>query len=124
LIRTGCPRLVDLRLPISFKLRGTIINDRSVDVPPYEVASGPGKVKRLTILAYDLGDRSRRDLFESCYFNVARNLACLLAPDFELYFTKGPTSGPDIYLPQTGSTLYSWREFGDSFKAAIRFFQR
>jgi hypothetical protein len=125
LIRTECPKLVDLRLPMSFSINDIDLIDKMIRFPAYRFTPGPGTVRRLTILGYNLGKRQYTDLDEILSWNFARNLACLLAPDFELYLSDGPTATSTYsFTDQAGMPTPSWISWGKSFKKAIRFFQR
>lgn len=125
LVRTQCPKLVDLRLPMSFAMGDIDLIDDAIALPPYQLAPGPGTVRKLTILGYNLGKRQYTDLEEICSWNFARNLACLLAPDFELYLCDGSTATSQYsFVDQTGMPTPSWIAFGKLLKEAVSFFQR
>jgi len=128
MVRRDAPNLVDLRLPMVFtELSGRMYLDDRIKLPS---VSGPGTIRTLWILAYDLeelgGDRNS-SLHTVCFWNFARNLACLLAPDFEIRFTVGPTSpsaNNSVLYNHTGMPFTSWVIWEPEFKAAIKFFQR
>jgi hypothetical protein len=127
MVRRDAPNLVDFRLPMLFTNRGSMYVDDYIEFP---AVSGPGTIRTLWILAYDLGQlgEDRNDnLHTVCSWNFARNLACLLAPEFEIRLTTGPTS-PSVNIPllhdDTGMPFISWVSWQPQLKAAIKFFQR
>jgi hypothetical protein len=123
ILRTQCPKLVDLRLSIDFVKDGKTTLDKKLDLPPSELIYGTGRVRKLTILAYNAG-YDFDTLRETFSLNLARNLACILAPDFELDWRDGPTiSPPDIVFRGMGLPLFGGPEM-DKLPEAIRFFQR
>lgn len=125
LIRTQCPKLVHLRLPISIALGGVNFADGDIDHPPYSITPGPGKVRHLTLLLYKMGKRDGKSLGTLFSWNFARNMACLLSPDFKLHIVKGPETGAEMgSYDQAGSTSYGWHDWYRYLKTAIRFFQR
>lgn len=125
LFRTHCPKLIHLRLPMSLLSRGHTVLDNDIDPPSSDLANGPGKIRTLTILVYDLGHRTAKDLGDSFSWNFARNMACLLAPDFKLYLAKGPVTAP-MYgsHDQGGFESFGYYRWADNLKAMIRFFQK
>jgi hypothetical protein len=131
MVRTRSPNLVDLRLPMAFRDEGYYdMVDECIERPSKSLVSGCGTVRTLSIVAYYLGSWSRPDnntLHRICFWSFARNLACLLAPDFELHFTMGrsdvPTNSTHA-LQQVGEPFVSWYMWREKFQAAIKFFQR
>jgi hypothetical protein len=122
--RNQCPKLIQLRLPISFSLDGVGLVDSDIELPPYD-DTGPGKIRRLTILVYGLGKRDPRDLAPFLSWNFARNVASLLSPDFELFLVKGPVSDAKMGCwEQTGTESWGWYPWYRQLKEAIKFFQR
>lgn len=125
LVRTQCPKLVDLRLPMTFTLGGVRFTDQDIDLPPYDIASGPGTIRKLTILGYKFDSSSHDGLKKLCHWNFARNLACLLAPDFEISFNEGPVIKPlGSTYGQSGMASLSWFGIRHDLTKAIKFFQR
>jgi hypothetical protein len=123
IIRTQCPKLVDLRLSLDFKKNGSVIFDQDISLPPSELLYGTGTIRKLTILAYNVpfDDNKLSKMFS---FNLARNLACILAPGLELEWHQGPTSEPPDMLSR-GLSLPLWG--GPSLHMlpqGIRFFQK
>ena len=125
LFRTRCPKLVHLRLPMSLSVGGVPVLDSDIDCSPSDFASGPGKIRVLRILVYDLGNRQPKDLGASFSWDFARNMASLLAPDFELSIAEGPVSKPmDGRFDQAGFNSFEYYQWCDNLKAAIKFFQK
>lgn len=127
MVRRDAPNLVDLRLPMLFTNRGRMFVDDYIEFPD---VSGPGTIRTLWILAYDLGElgeERNNNLRTVCSWNFARNLACLLAPDFEIRLTAGPTTpsvNNALAHDHTGMPFISWVFWQPQFMAAIKFFQR
>jgi hypothetical protein len=126
LVRTQCPKLVALRLPMTFTLGGVRFTDQDISLPPYDIASGPGTIRKLTILGYKFDSSRHKGLDKLCHWNFARNLACLLAPEFHIFLNEGPTTKSlgSGYYEQTGSLAVSWISIRDDLTKAIKFFQR
>jgi hypothetical protein len=127
MVRKNAPNLVDLRIPMVFTDHGYSFVDDHIEFPP---VSGPGTIRTLWILAYDLGElgeKRNNNLHSVCFWNFARNLACLLAPEFEIRLTAGPTTistNNSVVHDHTGMPFISWVLWQPQFKAAIKFFQR
>lgn len=126
-VRRDAPNLVDLRLPMVFTDYGYKFLDDCIELPR---VSGPGTIRTLWILAYDLGELGEErnsNLHTVCFWNFARNLACLLAPEFGIRLTVGPTTASgnnSLVHSHTGMPFISWVCWEPRFKAAIKFFQR
>ena len=124
LVRSQCPKLVKLRLPLSFSLDGVGLVDGDIDHPPYDII-GPGKIRTLSILVYKLGQRRPQDLDEVLSLNFARNMACLLSPDFELFLLKGPDFALELGCwDHTCIQSLGWYSWYRDLIVAIKFFQR
>jgi hypothetical protein len=124
LFRTQCPKLVQLRLPMTFSLDGVGLVDGDIGPPPYDII-GPGKIRSLSLLVYKLGQRNLNDLDEVLSLNFARNMACLLSPDFELFLVKGPETVSAMGCwDQTGTESWGWYPWYRDLIVAIKFFQR
>ena len=124
LVRTQCPKLVQLRLPISLSMDGVRILDTDIGQPPHDL-SGPGKIWKLFLLVYGLGQRLPTDLDEVFSWNFARNMALLLSPDFELVLIKGPDRDHKSHFwEQAGLESWGWCPWYKSLVKAIKFFQR
>jgi hypothetical protein len=122
-IRTQCPKLSDLRLPIDFSRNGISIMDKDLRLPPSELLYGTGTIRKLMILAYNVPFDSQQ-VAQMFSLNFARNLACILAPDFEIDWRQGPMNAPpDILLRGVGFPLFGAWVF-EQLSHAIRFFQR
>lgn len=110
---------------MSLSLEGAPVLDSDIGRPSGDVATGPGKIRVLEILAYDLEGRQPTDLGTSLSWNFAWSMACLLAPDFMLYISRGPVSAPMAgRFDQAGLLSFGYHRWCDNLKAAIRFFQK
>jgi hypothetical protein len=124
MVRMYCPNLVQVRLPMTFSSGGVDVDDSDIDPPSYNITSGPGTIQKLTLMVYEFGGGAQ-DLGKVFSLNFARNLACLLAPDFELFIVLGPfTNHLFASYDQGGIILYNFYRWYDELKAAIKFFQK